>query len=57
VQGDGNVRLFSSVNKTRDDDFTVIQSEKIGDIWPRQRIPKWRATVGEDGRYSFAASL
>ena len=29
----------------------------IGGIWLRQRIPKWRATVDENGHYSFAVPL
>ena len=28
-----------------------------GDIRRRWRIPKWRATVDEDGHYSFAVAL
>ena len=29
----------------------------IGCVWRRWRIPKWRATVDEDGHYSFAVPL
>ena len=30
---------------------------KMGGIWQRQRIPKWRATVDEDGHHCFAVAL
>jgi hypothetical protein len=30
---------------------------RIGGVWRRSRIPKWRATVDEDGQYSFAVAL
>jgi hypothetical protein len=30
---------------------------EIGGIRRRSRIPKWRATVDEDGHYSFAVPL
>jgi len=30
---------------------------RIGDVWRRRRIPKWRATVDEDGQYCFAVAL
>jgi hypothetical protein len=30
---------------------------EIGGFWRQWRIPKWRATVDENGHYSFAVAL
>jgi hypothetical protein len=30
---------------------------EIGEIWGDGLLPKWRATVDEDGQYSFAVAL
>jgi hypothetical protein len=30
---------------------------RIGGVWRRLRVPKWRATADEDGHYSFAVPL
>ena len=37
-------------------DLTACGRE-IGGDWRRWRIPKWRATVDEDGQYCFAVAL
>ena len=45
------------IHKTRNDNSTAVTRRKIGAIRQRQRIPKWLATVDEDGHYSLAVAL
>ena len=37
--------------------LALREGRKIGGIRRRYRIPEWRATVDEDGHYSFAIAL
>jgi hypothetical protein len=43
--------------RVRPADAASALRRRNGGAWRQQRIPKWRATVDEDGHYCFAVAL